>query len=95
MDVSDGEPKTEDVDGELGVEVDGSKDEVAFNIVVPCLPAMPCLPPIGDVTADVMEEMEVAGSRESVGPVSETRAHGTDSGASIAARGSGLSIVGI
>ena len=94
MDISVGEPKTEDVDSEQVAEVDGSKDEVASNIVVLHLPAVPHLPPIGDVAADLPEETEVAGSWESVGPVIETPACGTGSGASVAAGGSSSSIVG-
>ena len=80
MDISDGEPGTEYVDSEQGADIDGSKDEIVSNV--------------GDVAEDVTEEMEVAGSRESIGRVSEMSARDAASGASVAARGSGLLLVG-
>jgi len=83
----------EDVDGEQVPEVDGSEDEVSSNAVVPRHSAVPRLPPMGDVAVDLPEETKVAGSCESMGPVVETLARGTSSGASVTAGGSGLSIV--
>ena len=47
MDISDGEPEPEDVDGEQVPEVDGSEDEVSSNEVVPRCSAVPRLPPHG------------------------------------------------
>ena len=54
MDISNGEPEPEDVDGEQVPEVDGSKHEVSSNAVVPRRSAVPRLPPMGDVPEDLL-----------------------------------------